>query len=123
MTALSNETRTAVEFTVDADCIARGERDNCLCCPVALAVRRRLADPLAAVVVTGIHVRINGRPYEAPPSVRVFVRHFDCRGEFAGTRDVEPFRFTLLVEDTLALLPEAPAPSHEVGYEPKAGAA
>lgn len=89
--------KTKVQVTEDD--IARGERDNCYCCPVARALKR--------AGITGVAVHedellgvAGGVPFRiAPPeSVSRFVRAFDDGG--VGVPSVAPFDFDL---DTEAL--------------------
>jgi hypothetical protein len=67
--------------------IQKGSRNNCVMCPIALAIRRAI--PGSAVLVGGKRVDINGKNYDLPESARKFIYQFD------NDTQVIPFSFTL----------------------------
>jgi hypothetical protein len=85
--------------------LGRGECRNARYCPVACALLDAL--PGARVTVFGTSIEINGRPYPAPPTVRRFVRDFDQRGVLPDAPALGAFRFELVIEDGVLVVPGA----------------
>jgi hypothetical protein len=82
--------------TVTAEHIARGERDNCVCCPVALAIAD--AFPGAIVWVGGARALIDEVGHDVEADLPVEVEEFVCRFDDDGFG--EPFTFELDYPET-----------------------
>ena len=81
---------------VTVDDISGGYRENCLLCPIARAINRRLDTDDVAVAVTPHYIRVGGNKVDIPERARRFVVAFD------KNRDVSPFSFDLTIPDEMA---------------------
>jgi hypothetical protein len=71
--------------------IGKGERRSIFCCPIALAIKKRIGMRNISV---GIHqVRIEGKLFELPSEAKGFIEDFDTG------RPVAPFTFDLPIEE------------------------
>ena len=90
---------TKVKISVDEDAIARGKPGNCLECPVALAMNKKLRDPhTAAAFGATADIRVSGTSsafLRLPAASSEFVMKFDRREQ------VEPFEFDIHIPSCL----------------------
>jgi hypothetical protein len=85
-----------MRIEVTAEDIAKGERDSCEACPIALAVRRAFG--VAHVDVDSVRIIVdncgdNERTFETPHAAEDFIGRFDYRS--TEEDPPEPFAFDL----------------------------
>lgn len=94
-----------VKISVTEKDIAKGRRDDCVACPIALAIKRTLPN-VEQINVTASNFSLIGRDkrgtrcYEGgflPFAVRFFIIRFD------NGRTVQPFEFEIEVDECFAL--------------------